>query len=132
MEYHNIIKKINEEFSGIKRPKDILYYDISEKDRNNKIYQKIIKDYGELEIDNIDNSFCSMIICDLELLNEEIVIYFLPKLVEHVFNTDGNAFLLKQRIKKIDRKYLNENQQIVLKKLIANLEEFENELDDLV
>ncbi len=129
MNYDNLINEININFIRIKKPKNILYKNIKEEDRIKDIYKNIIKDYGNLSTTEIDEKLLSMIYCDLDLLSDDMILYFLPKLVIKIFKKNSDPFLLYKRLEMLDFDLLNKNQKNIIKKLISELKNYEKFLD---
>ncbi len=127
--YTRKIDNIKKLFSNIPKGNNIIHNDISDKDIDHKIYISIQKDYGDLIPDEIDYNTCSMIICDLELLSDNAVYYFLHRLVKAVFVEGGNELLLRLRLENLKTLSLGTKRVQAISDLIDSLKRYEEEVD---
>lgn len=127
--YTTIIDNIKKHFSNFPRVNNILHNDNPDEDVNYRVYIDIQNDYGNLIPDEIDYDTCAMIICDLELLSDDAVYYFLPRLVKAVFVEDGNELLLRLRLENLKTSSLDTEQFQAILDLIDSLKRYEKEID---
>jgi hypothetical protein len=127
MNNREIIEEVESTFDMKNKPDNFFHENVEDPDYH--IYKEILQDYGSLELKDIDYEKCSMILCDIEFLSDDQVLYFLPKLVDVIFKEDGMADLLAYRLEGIDLKRLSVKQQQVINNLIESLFEFEKSFD---
>ena len=130
MKYDEMIIKLNKNFKNFDKVKKILHERVNEENRKHSIYQDIIKDYSNLDVDKITDYQYSMIICDAELLSDEFILSLLPNLFQYIINQYDDPILLYLRLEKINQILLNKTQKKLLQELIIILKEIERELDE--
>lgn len=72
---------------------------------------------------------CSMMLIDGTLISDEALCYFLPRLAKAVFEERRNEYFLYNRLEKIDKNLLNQEQRQVVDRLITSLKKLEQEIE---
>lgn len=128
MKDNSLLDEIDQAFSGFKKP--FLIPIIPEKGVLEGEYLAIQQDFGEISKNEMSDEQCSMMICDSWLISDEALYYFLPRLARSVLQERGFEYLLYSRLKKINEILLNQEQKVILNRLIFNLKDIEKELEE--
>lgn len=126
----SLLDEVKEHFKSFKFPNNILNDKCLITYKSNDIYKDIIKDY-KIDRNKLSKSKCSMIICDLELLSDEFVLYLMPNIFEYLLTEKSSILLLKNRIIQIDFEVLSKDDKKILDKILLELEDIEEQLDNL-
>jgi hypothetical protein len=127
MKDNSLLDDIDKAFSGFKKP--LLIPILPEKGVIEGEYLAIQQDFGKISKNEMSDEQCSMMICDSWLLSDEALCYFLPRLARSVLQNRGFEDFLYRRIEKINEALLNQEQKVILNRLIFTLKEVEKELE---
>lgn len=127
-EYRDILSDLKKAFKNFRRP-NIIYttFDYDEKDKIDAEKQMIQKDFENANRSNMNHYQCSMMIIDSALIADEAYFYFLPRLAEYVISESGDEVLFSIRLKKLNKRLLNNEQSRIFDKLIVLIEQIEKE-----
>ncbi|MEW5857539.1 MAG: ankyrin repeat domain-containing protein [Cyanobacteriota bacterium] len=127
MKDNSLLDDLDKAFSGFKKP--LLMPIIPEKGVLEGEYLAIQRDFDKISKNEMSDEQCSMMICDSWLISDEAWCYFLPRLARSVFQNRGFEDFLYRRIEKINETLLNQEQKVILNRLIFTLKEVEKELE---
>lgn len=118
MIYSSLINDINEAFSSFKKP-SIIYAAPASEDISKGEYLVIQQDYCSILRDEMTYEQCSMMIIDGQLISDEALCYFIPRLARAVFQENGNQFLLYRRLENLNKNFLSQEKKYCWNCLLA-------------
>jgi hypothetical protein len=127
MNNNTLLSNIQEVFKNRTRPKSITTHtNYSEKDYE---CNSIQKQFGNLELDKMTNYDAKMMLIDSTLINDEAILYYLPKLADVVINKNGDPNFLKGQLIRINKSNLSEIEINTLNKLLLKIDTIINTTD---
>jgi hypothetical protein len=121
-----IILELEKQFSSMQKPLRVAL----DNPKNDFALNKIEEQFHGMDKDRMSKKDATMMILDGPLIKPEAFYYYLPTLAEIVLKEEGEYFMLKLHIDKIDRAGLTDPQISVLHELSSLLQELDKELDE--
>ena len=127
MKYENLIIELKRAFPDVNLPEKVTSCATTKDLKDDFECISIERDFAQRNRESLSYKDCSMLIIDSALITDEAFAYFIPRLAKAVTNESGDAFLLRNRLKKI--KGLSREQMKLVEELISVCDKIENEID---
>jgi hypothetical protein len=127
MKYNHLLHDIERAFSELKRPSTIYTPPALEENFKGE-YLAIQQDFGNVSPKEMSEHQCSMMLCDIWMISDEALCYFLPKLANKLLQERGYEDIYRRLIN-INPALLNSEQKEVIDKIIFTLKELELQLE---
>jgi hypothetical protein len=127
MKYNHLLHDIERAFSELNRPSTIYAPPALEENVKGE-YLAIQQDFGNVSPKEMSEHQCSMMLCDIWMISDEALCYFLPKLANKFLQQRGYEDIYRRLIN-INPAILNPEQKEVIDKIIFTLKELELQLE---
>lgn len=124
----SLLDDVDQAFSNLSKP-SIMYTIPTNKILNRGEYQAVQHDFSGISRDEMTDEQYSMMLIDGALISDQALCYFLPKLAKTVFQERRNEDFLYNRLEKLDKNLLNQEQIQVVDRLITSLKKLEQEIE---
>lgn len=126
MKYNHLLNDIERAFSELNRP-SIIYAPPALGENVKGEYLAIQQDFGNVSPKEMSEHQCSMMLCDIWMISDESLCYFLPKLANIFLQKTGYEDIYRRLIN-INSKILTPEQREVINKIIFTLKMLELQL----